>query len=176
MALSRPRRSNAGSKMASLLNSMEADDFYTTTYGGFVEDDVDDDFVCEAVPGTGAVAADVDDDIVDSDFSIDENDELPPVKVEKVSKPQKFSKMSNSDFGRKYTRASTVSKTVETVKRQKERALKAKKLLKKKIARNKIQANANRQLTQEELLEEAKETELLNIESLKKFQQVFYYN
>ncbi len=58
------------------------------------------------------------------------------------------------------------------MKRQKERALKAKKLLKKKIARNKIHANANRQLTQEELLEEAKETELLNIESLKKFQQV----
>ena len=58
------------------------------------------------------------------------------------------------------------------MKRQKERALKAKKLLKKKIARNKNQANANRQLTQEELLEEAKETELLNIESLKKFQQV----
>jgi hypothetical protein len=37
MALSRSRRSNAGSKMAVLLNSMESDDFYTTTYGGFEE-------------------------------------------------------------------------------------------------------------------------------------------
>ncbi len=92
MALSRPRRSNAGSKMASLLNSMEADDFYTTTYGGFVEDDVDDDFVCEAVPGTGAVAADVDDDIVDSDFSIDENDE-PRSDVENSDDPDRPKKL-----------------------------------------------------------------------------------
>jgi hypothetical protein len=35
-----------------------------------------------------------------------------------------------------------------------------------------MSADANRPMTQEELLEEAKETELLNIESLKKFQQV----
>jgi regulation of enolase protein 1 (concanavalin A-like superfamily) len=47
MALSRSRRSNAGSKMALLLNSMESDDFYTTTYGGFNEDEADDDFVCQ---------------------------------------------------------------------------------------------------------------------------------
>ena len=52
MALSRARRSNAGSKMAILLNSMEEDDFYTTKYGGFNEDDADDDFVCEAKPIT----------------------------------------------------------------------------------------------------------------------------
>ena len=75
MALSRSRRSNAGSKMALLLNTMESDDFYTTTYGGFAEDEADDDFICEAVPITGTIPADVDDDIVDSDFSIDENDE-----------------------------------------------------------------------------------------------------
>ena len=86
MALSRPRRSNAGSKMATLLNSMEADDFYTTTYGGFAEDESDEDFACEAVPGTGAVVADVDDDIVDSDFSIDENDE-PRSDVENSDDP-----------------------------------------------------------------------------------------
>jgi predicted transcriptional regulator len=41
---------------------------------------------------------------------------------------------SSADVGRKLTRASTVSKTVETVKRQRERALKAKRMLKKKLA------------------------------------------
>ncbi len=61
---------------------------------------------------------------------------------------------------------------METVKRQKERALKAKKMLKKKMMMKKT--TNNRELTQEELLEEAKETELLNIESLKKFQQVMF--
>jgi vacuolar protein sorting-associated protein 72 len=93
-----------------------------------------------------------------------------PVKAEKLPKP-KF-RANSSDIGRKYTRASTVSKTVETVKRQKERALKAKKMLKKKMMMKKT--TNNRELTQEELLEEAKETELLNIESLKKFQQVMF--
>ena len=92
MALSRPRRSNAGSKMATLLNSMEADDFYTTTYGGFAEDESDEDFACEAVPGTGVVAADVDDDIVDSDFSIDENDE-PRSDVENSDDPDRAKKL-----------------------------------------------------------------------------------
>ena len=95
-----------------------------------------------------------------------------PVKVEKVRKFKSKHDSSNSDFGRKYTRASTVSKTVETVKRQKERAIKAKKMLKKKMAQKK--STSYRQLTQEELLEEAKQTEILNIESLKKFQQVIF--
>ena len=103
-----------------------------------------------------------------------------PVRPEKLSKP-KFKpnssdlgfRSNSSDIGRKYTRASTVSKTVETVKRQKERALKAKKMLKKKMAQKKM--TNNRELTQDELLEEAKETELLNIESLKKFQQVRFF-
>jgi len=44
MASSRSRRANAGSKMASLMNSMEEDEFYTTKYGGFNEDEEDKDF------------------------------------------------------------------------------------------------------------------------------------
>ena len=94
------------------------------------------------------------------------------VKTEKAApKPRPRPTPTGSEFGRKLTRASTVSKTVETVKRQRERALKAKRLLKKKLSL-KSSANNTRPLTQEELLEEAKETEQLNIESLKKFQQV----
>jgi len=88
MALSRSRRSNAGSKMAMLLNTMESDDFYTTTYGGFNEEDADADFLCEAAPVTATTTADIDDDIVDSDFSIDENDE-PRSDVENDDDPDK---------------------------------------------------------------------------------------
>ena len=37
MAATRERRSNAGSKMARLLEAEDEDDFYKTTYGGFNE-------------------------------------------------------------------------------------------------------------------------------------------
>ena len=74
MASSRSRRSNAGSKMASLLNEEEKeatagkDEFYETKYGGFLEEKDDGDFAYQS-PGE-------DDDKVDSDFSIDEDDEV----------------------------------------------------------------------------------------------------
>ena len=75
MASSRSRRSNAGSKMASLLNEEEKeaiaggkDEFYETKYGGFQEEQDDGDFAYQS-PGE-------DDDKVDSDFSIDEDDEV----------------------------------------------------------------------------------------------------
>lgn len=45
MAAGRERRSNAGSKIARLLNEEEEeDDFYKTQYGGFTEDRADDDY------------------------------------------------------------------------------------------------------------------------------------
>ena len=37
MAATREKRSNAGSKMARLLEEEDEDDFYKTTYGGFSE-------------------------------------------------------------------------------------------------------------------------------------------
>lgn len=73
MASSRSRRTHAGSKMASLLNEEEKDaiagkdEFYDTTYGGFQEEKDDGDFAYHS-PGE-------EDDKVDSDFSIDEDDE-----------------------------------------------------------------------------------------------------
>ena len=45
MAASRQRRSNAGNKMASLLDSEEVDEFYSTTYGGFNEETEDKDYI-----------------------------------------------------------------------------------------------------------------------------------
>ena len=37
LAAGREKRSNAGSKMSSLLEAEEEDEFYKTTYGGFNE-------------------------------------------------------------------------------------------------------------------------------------------
>ena len=47
MAASRSRRSNAGNKMASLLDSEEVDEFYATTYGGFDEEAEDKEYTAE---------------------------------------------------------------------------------------------------------------------------------
>lgn len=44
MAATRERRSNAGSKIAGLLNDEEEDDFYKTQYGGFSEEKADEDY------------------------------------------------------------------------------------------------------------------------------------
>lgn len=41
----RERRSNAGNRMAKLLDEEEEDDFYKTTYGGFQEAEEDNDYV-----------------------------------------------------------------------------------------------------------------------------------
>ena len=45
MAASRSRRSNAGNKMATLLDTEEVDEFYSTTYGGFEEEAEDKEYV-----------------------------------------------------------------------------------------------------------------------------------
>lgn len=46
MAASRERRSNAGRKIARLLNEEEEeDDFYKTQYGGFTEEKADVDYL-----------------------------------------------------------------------------------------------------------------------------------
>lgn len=198
--------------MASLLNEEEKaimkDDFYSTTYGGFTEENDDKDFAYQS--------PNEEDDAVDSDFSIDENDEPksdaddedgegkkrpkrsagvvtkaykePSKKDLKVLKPrdkpiapkEKLKKKPVTpvrtstfvtEFGRKEARASTVNKTAETAKRQKEREIRAKRLLRKK-QRSKKNQMEDKELTQEELLEEAKETEKLNIASLKRYEEM----
>ena len=54
--------------MNSLCTIQEEDDFYKTTYGGFNDEGDDGDFNYNSPQE--------DDDVVDSDFSIDENDEV----------------------------------------------------------------------------------------------------
>lgn len=63
MAATRERRHNAGNKMSTMLDD-EEDDCYKTLYGGFDETNDDQDYVQK----------NEEDDVVDSDFSIDEND------------------------------------------------------------------------------------------------------
>lgn len=71
MAASRERRTNAGNRISKLLNEEEEDEeLYKTLYGGFQETEDDKDYT------QNKVADDDDDDSVDSDFSIDENDEV----------------------------------------------------------------------------------------------------
>ncbi|RUS78743.1 hypothetical protein EGW08_013494 [Elysia chlorotica] len=67
LASQREKRSNAGNKMSKLLEAEDEDDFYKTTYGGFEEEEEDKDYNSSQSDS---------DDLIDSDFSIDENDEL----------------------------------------------------------------------------------------------------
>ncbi|KAH0955007.1 hypothetical protein HN011_004187 [Eciton burchellii] len=182
MAATRERRTNAGNKMARLLNEEEEDDFYKTTYGGFEEVEQDNDYMEE----------DEAEDEVDSDFSIDENDE--PVsdteqegpkkkrrlvtKAYKEPKPtsiqtpkEKKIRQSKQDktfidsIERKSIRRSTAAKSAATQKRLRERNEDQKR-------KTKIIRYDTWQPTQEELLKEALQTEEINMKSLEKYQKL----
>ncbi|XP_067617945.1 vacuolar protein sorting-associated protein 72 homolog [Eurosta solidaginis] len=190
MAATRSRRSNAGNKIAKLLNEEEEDEFYKTSYGGFEDEEQDQEYVQK----------DEEEDVVDSDFSIDENDEpvsdteeapdkkrkrggvntkaykepKPVAKKEVAAAPKRKAtklvkrprpKFTIIDSGRKSIRASTAIKTQATKIRLKEMddARKKKKRVKKV---------EEYMPTQEELLAEAVVTEEENIKSLEKFQKM----
>ncbi|XP_055615463.1 vacuolar protein sorting-associated protein 72 homolog [Toxorhynchites rutilus septentrionalis] len=193
MAASRERRSNAGNRIAKLLDEEEEDEFYKTSYGGFDETADDNEYIQKQ---------DDEDDIVDSDFSIDENDEpisdqeeetskrsrkvttkayKEPVKkkapsksvkeskpkVERQKSPRKREKSTFTvlDSGRKSFRKSTAAKSAATLSRMKQRVEAEKR--KPKIVRVEEYIP-----TQEELLEEAEITEKENIKSLEKFRKM----
>ncbi|XP_014211194.1 vacuolar protein sorting-associated protein 72 homolog [Copidosoma floridanum] len=187
MASERTRRSNAGQRMAKLLNEEEEDEFYKTTYGGFEEAEQDNDYKEEV---------EVEDE-VDSDFSIDENDEpisdqeveekkrkrgvftkaykepakpssLKPKEAPKPKKPkpQKAARVVVDDnIERKSVRRSTAAKSAEVTKRIKER----KEDQRKKV---KIVRHDQHKPSQDELLEEARLTEKINLKSLEKYQKL----
>ncbi|RWS04420.1 vacuolar protein sorting-associated protein 72-like protein [Dinothrombium tinctorium] len=205
LAKQRERRSNAGSRMAAILDK-EEDDFYKTTYGGFFEEENDNEYSTEASES----------DDVDSDFDIDENDELisedededgnhtrrakgrvvtkayqEPAKPKAVKKKvtakrlrkdeekedekrqekRMQDKHDSSDssslvVGKKSVRESTKLKTEETELRRK---LAVEEQQMRKKPKNK---DTYRQLTQEELLKEAKHTEELNLKSLERYQKL----
>lgn len=92
----RETRRNAGSLMSKLIeDEQDVDDFYKTAFGGFEEESGDDQYATE----------DEEVDVVDSDFSVSETDEViddpadeePKRKRKKqVIKPYKFPKKDAS--------------------------------------------------------------------------------
>lgn len=72
LATTRSRRSNAGNRMSKMIQD-EEDEFYNNLYGGFHEEEDDQDF--DSSDEEDDEAEDYD---VDSDFSIDETDEIAP--------------------------------------------------------------------------------------------------
>ncbi|OWR51759.1 hypothetical protein KGM_210685 [Danaus plexippus plexippus] len=189
----RERRSNAGNRMAKLLDEEEEDDFYKTTYGGFTEADEDNDYIQEK---------EVDDE-VDSDFDIDETDQpISDTETEEKSK-QKVSTKGYKDPNRKRKgeknkkvivkkpkepKAKEESEKVElneisvmdtSIERKSIRQSTAVKSLetqqrikiRSELKKKKPKKVEERVLTQEELLEEALITEKENLKSLERFEQ-----
>ncbi|XP_028565870.2 vacuolar protein sorting-associated protein 72 homolog [Podarcis muralis] len=186
-----PRRT-AGNRLSGLLEAEEEDEFYKTTYGGFTEESGDDEYKGDQSDS---------DDEVDSDFDIDEGDEpssdqddnepkrkrrvvtkaykepiksLRPKKADApVSSSQKVREERlapaelQDDLGdsRKHMRQSTTEHTRQTFLRLQERQVQSKR---KKGA----VPSYDRPLTQEELLEEAKITEELNLRSLETYERL----
>ncbi|XP_023944073.2 vacuolar protein sorting-associated protein 72 homolog [Bicyclus anynana] len=192
----RERRSNAGNRMAKLLDEEEEDDFYKTTYGGFQEADEDNDYVQQREA----------DDVVDSDFDIDENDEpnSDPEDEVKEKKEKKFGGKVYKDPNRKKKSEkikksitkkpkepkpkeededktekpdkSFIDTSIERKSIRQSTAVKSAETLQRikirsELKKKKPKKVQERPLTQEELLEEALITEKENLKSLEKFEQ-----
>ncbi|KAM8920681.1 vacuolar protein sorting-associated protein 72 homolog [Pelodytes ibericus] len=192
LAESRAPRKTAGNRMSGLL-SQEEDEFYKTTYGGFNEESGDDEYNEDRSAS---------EDEVDSDFDIDEGDEptsehdddepkrkrrvvtkaykepiqlLKPKPKPKADAPASSTQTSRQEKpqeapedvveSRKHMRQSTTEHTRQTFLRVQERQVQSRKI-------NKKGPHADRPLTQEELLQEAKITEEINIRSLENYERL----
>ncbi|XP_005095332.1 vacuolar protein sorting-associated protein 72 homolog isoform X2 [Aplysia californica] len=196
LASQREKRATAGNKMSKLLEAEDEDEFYKTTYGGFDEEEEDRDYNSSQSDS---------DDVIDSDFSIDENDEVksdddgddkpkrkrkgvvtkaykdpkgdkapekkPPVKKAKKEKPKEVPSTVQIYVSpeRKSVRRSTALKSEAALSRQK-LDLQKDKMLKDMAAKKNVASI--RRMTQEELLEEAKVTEIQNMKSLENYQKL----
>ncbi|XP_054282787.1 vacuolar protein sorting-associated protein 72 homolog [Macrosteles quadrilineatus] len=194
MAATREKRCNAGNKLAKLLNEEEEDEFYKTTYGGFEEVENDDDYQSEeeaedevdsdfSIEENDEVKSDNEDEdskkrqkkgvftkaykepktVLKRVDSTGKSDKEPPKKKKKVSHDESVLAADLSE--RKSTRHSTAVKSAETAQRVRERALERRR-------NRKITGGPAYKPTQEELLEEAKLTELENLKSLEKYQKM----
>lgn len=186
LAKERERRFNAGNKMAKIMDE-EEDEFYKTTYGGFADADDDDDYKEEKEV----------EDITDSDFSIDENDEVisdhedEPKKRKKglVTKAYKEPRPVQQKKPATTTAAAKSKKQISKVIQSKVDKLERKSIRRSTAAKsaatiqrlkNRIEIQKKRKRrtqelwkpTQEELLEEAKLTEEENLKSLEKYQKL----
>lgn len=190
LAKGRETRRTAGNLMSKLIeDEQEVDDFYKTAFGGFEEESGDEKYATE----------DEDVDVVDSDFSMSETDEVvddqadeEPLRKRKkqIIKPYKAPKKdedasksndkeseakkrrSFENEPREGVRKSTRALTVERAQATKNRFKQEKEkktLLKQKQPRKFLDM---RRLTQEEILAEAKITEEENVASLQAHQQL----
>ncbi|VVC96655.1 unnamed protein product [Leptidea sinapis] len=187
----RERRANAGNRMAKLLNEEEEDDFYKTTYGGFQETEEDNDYIEEKEA----------DDVVDSDFDIDENDELVSDHEDENKEKKKVSTTAYKDPNQKRKSAGVKKKVVKKPREPKPKdtkdvqinekdfdpsterksirqstAVKSAETLKRIKIRSELQKKKPKRveekvLTQQERLEEALTTEKENLKSLERFEQ-----
>ncbi|XP_069074584.1 vacuolar protein sorting-associated protein 72 homolog isoform X1 [Pleurodeles waltl] len=189
LAGGRAPRKTAGNRLSGLLQVEEEDDFYKTTYGGFNEESGDDEYKGEHSDSEDEVDSDFDIDEGDDPTSDQDDDEpkrkrrvvtkayrepiislkpkpkvnksevpassaAPKLRQEKPPVPQPQDDTTDS---RKYLRQTTTEHTRQTFLRVQERQVQSKR---------KKGPHTDRPLTQEELLEEAKITEELNIRSL----------
>ncbi|KAG6463343.1 vacuolar protein sorting-associated protein 72 homolog [Manduca sexta] len=197
----RERRSNAGNRMAKLLDEEEEDDFYKTTYGGFEEVEEDRDYQQEK---------EVEDE-VDSDFDIDENDEpvsdqegdekskrkvgtkaykdpnyrkkktdkikkpvakKPKEKDEKTEKVEKPEKTEKPEKPEKFLDTTIERKSIRQSTAVKSAETQQRIKIRSELKRKKPKKVEEKMPTQEELLEEAIKTEEENLKSLERFEQI----
>ncbi|XP_058059665.1 vacuolar protein sorting-associated protein 72 homolog isoform X2 [Anopheles bellator] len=196
MAANRERRSNAGRRMAGLLDEEEEDEFYKTSYGGFSETTDDRDYVQKN---------DDEEDIVDSDFSIDENDEPVSDAEEESGKgpkrrrqagtvtkayreppPKKAATKPARETKPKAERQATLRKrpkftVIDSGRKSFRKSTAAKTAATQSRLRQRFEAERKRTRvirteeyipTQEELLEEAEITERENLKSLERFRRM----
>ncbi|KAJ3666307.1 hypothetical protein Zmor_001757 [Zophobas morio] len=185
---SRERRANAGNRMAKLLDEEEEcqDEFYKTNYGGFEDTESDKEYE-EEEEG---------EDVVDSDFSIDENDEpisdneeegqkkkrrlvtkaykepvAAPTKQKVKPKPAKpISRLKTIPHPSTDYERKSIRKSTAAKSAATAQRIKVRNLeQRKKVKRPKEE---EWRPTQEELLEEAKVTEQENLKSLEKYQKM----
>ncbi|KAL7644779.1 UNVERIFIED_CONTAM: hypothetical protein RMT77_004592 [Armadillidium vulgare] len=175
--------------MSKLLEEEEEDDFYKTTYGGFQEEEEDLDYKSEVEQ----------EDVVDSDFSIDENDEPvsdvdeekdkkkrgrlitkaykePPKKPKVIPNSSGIIKKTPKPKSEKIQRTilagekKGIRKSTQLKSQETERRRRERLEVERKRSMRKKRRRKEEKLTQEELLEEAKLTEMVNIKSLEKYE------
>ncbi|ESN94301.1 hypothetical protein HELRODRAFT_69169 [Helobdella robusta] len=202
IALTRDRRLNAGTRMSKLLEAEDEDDFYKTTYGGFIEEADDEDYKSE-YSNSDATDSDIDineddDTISDDDIEKKEKKTFSSVYKEAIKKfgltintktkvmalnHQKKTQMKlNSDVLEKQQhqtklgeeKKKSIRKSTAEKSKCTEGILKERKA---KAALNKLSGDKRkitemRRLTQEELLAEAKITEEINLASLETYQKM----
>lgn len=182
LATTRSRRANAGNRMDTLLLE-EEDEFYTTSYGGFREEEDDDDFDEEEEA----------EDDVDSDFDIDETDEIAPeyqaVDEERRKRrpayvePKRLIHQTGPHTAPTSTPAQPKASTSHSPSKhrpersfrdstKKKTAETIEKIESVKKRRRFRHAEPQRKITQEERLEEAKITEVENLKSLEIYRRL----